>query len=154
MDQDTRVCPDESASPEDAPFDATPLRKLAARKALQPRSRSEADIVSDVINYIRSLPLGHARKVHGDAYTQVGEPDVDACVRGRAVKLEGKTDRGRPTATQVQALKRWRRAGALTGWFRSRADVEALLEHLDDPSFEADLERPGCGCSMHSRNGA
>lgn len=153
MDQGMRVCPDE-APLKDASFDAAPLRKIAAREALRPRRRSEADIVSDVINYIRSLPLGHARKVHGDAYTQVGEPDVDACVRGRSVKLEGKTDRSRPTAVQAQAMKRWRAAGALVGWFRSRADVEALLEHLDDPNFEADLERPGCGCLLHSRNGA
>jgi hypothetical protein len=139
---------------EDAPYDAAPLRRKAERKAAEPHYRAEADVVGDVINYIRSLPLGHARKIHGDAHTQIGEPDVDACVRGRSVKLEGKTRRDRPTATQMQAMKRWRKAGALTGWFRSTADVVALLEHLDDPAFVANLEQPGCGCPLHPRNGA
>lgn len=133
----------------DAPYDSAPLRKVAARKAAAPRHRTEADINTDVINYVRSLPLGYARKVHGSANAQVGEPDIDACVRGRSVKLEGKTRDNKPTAVQRQAMQRWRKAGALVGWFRSVQDARDLLDHIDELDFAADLDQPGCACPRH-----
>lgn len=145
MTQGLRI--DDTAT--DAPYDPAPLRKAAARRAAAPPARAEVAINTDVINYIRSLPLGHARKVHGDAHTQIGEPDIDGCVRGRAVKIEGKTRDNRPTAAQQLAMRRWRAAGALTGWFRSVQDARDLLDHIDDPSFAPDLEHPGCICPRH-----
>lgn len=151
---DCAWCPDDAAVA-DAPYDAASLRAAAQRKAARPRQRSEIAIVTDVIKHIRSLPSGHARKVHGGAHGQVGEPDVDACVNGRAVKLEGKTGSNRPTVPQREALARWQAAGALAGWFRSVHDALDLLEHVDDADFEADFDRPGCGCSLpHMRAGA
>lgn len=143
---DCEVCPGEAV---DAPYDPAPLRKAAARKAAVPRHRAEADINADVINHIRSLPLGHARKVHGSTHTQLGEPDIDACVRGRAVKIEGKTGNNKPTAVQRLAMQRWHAAGALVGWFRGVQDARDLLDHIDDPSFVPDLDHPGCTCSRH-----
>lgn len=143
---DCEVCPGEAM---DAPYDPAPLRKIAARKAAKPRHRAEADINTDVINHIRSLPLGHARKVHGSANSQIGEPDIDACVRGRTVKIEGKTGSNKPTTAQRLAMERWRKAGALTGWFRSVQDAYDLLDHIDDLDFAADLDHPGCTCSRH-----
>jgi len=136
---------------EDAAYDSEPLRAAAQRKAAQPRPRSEGAIVADVIKHIQSLKRGHARKVHGSAHGQIGEPDVDACVEGRAVKLEGKTGYAKPTVAQHGAMLRWRAAGALVGWFRSAQDALDLLEHTEDGDFEADLTRPGCGCPLHAR---
>jgi hypothetical protein len=144
-----RIFADETVM--DADYDSASLRKVAARKSAEPRYRAEVDINTDVINHICSLPLGHARKVHGDANTQIGEPDIDACVRGRSVKIEGKTGRNRPTTAQRLAMERWRKAGALTGWFRSVQDARDLLDHIDDPDFAADLEYPGCVCPRHQQ---
>ena len=79
----------------------------------------------------------------------VGEPDVDACVRGRAVKLEAKAEGNKPTSPQLAALRRWGRAGALVGWFRVLEHVQQLLEHLDEPLFIPDLSYPGCRCPRH-----
>lgn len=76
--------------------------------ARQPEGR----IVTKVLAYLNALPDGHARKVHGNAFT-VGEPDVDACVRGRSVKVEIKVPGGRATPLQAAVLDKWRAAGAL-----------------------------------------
>jgi hypothetical protein len=134
----------------DAIFDAAPQRAAGKRKARAPKPRAERDAVADVINYIQSLPHSHARKVHGGTHSQVGEPDVDACVDGRAVKLEGKTGYHKPTAVQRQALVRWADAGALAGWFRSVDDVRDLLAHVNDRRFVVDLSQPGCDCPLHA----
>lgn len=146
---DCELCADEAVL--DAPYDPQPLRAAAQRKTARPPQRAESAIVADVIAHIQSLPAGHARKVHGGAHGQIGEPDVDACVAGRAVKLEGKTRREKPTVPQRAALTRWRAAGALAGWFRNVRDAVNLLEHVGDPEFQADLEQPGCGCALHAR---
>lgn len=136
---------------QDAPYDAAPLRAIAERKAAQPQERSESAIVADVIAHIRALPNGYARKVHGGTHGQIGEPDVDACVNGRSVKLEGKTGRNRPTVPQHESMTRWQATGALAGWFRSVQDALDLLDHVSDEAFKADLDRPGCGCPLHAR---
>ena len=83
---------------------------------------------------IRTDYGGWARKVHGNAMT-VGEPDIDACIRGRAVKLELKQPGKRPTALQMAKLRTWAAAGALSGWAVTMVEVDALLEHVDDPTW-------------------
>lgn len=84
----------------------------------------EATIVAAVIRYLRSLPHSHAHKVHGGAYGANGEPDIDACVAGRAVKIEVKRPGGPgPTPLQKAALQRWERADAVAFVARSVEDV-------------------------------
>lgn len=136
---------------EDMPLDrgAARRRSLETRAAPPPRQRTENEIVTEVIQYLRALPNAHARKQHGSAMTQKGEPDVDACVRGRAVKLEAKRPGNKPTPAQREALARWGNAGALMGWFTDLSHVRALLDHLDDPDYRADLDHPGCRCPVH-----
>lgn len=77
---------------------------------------------------------GWARKVHGNAAT-IGEPDIDGCIRSRAVKLELKQPGNRPTARQLLTMRRWAAAGALSGWAVTMVEVDALLEHVDDRSW-------------------
>jgi len=137
---------------EDAPFDPEPLRKLAARKAERPRRVPEKEIVNVAISYIRSFECGYARKVHGSQFGNAGEPDVDAVMRGRSVKLECKApDGGKPTPVQVGAMKRWAKAGALTGWFTSLDHVIEILDHVNDPhtDFVVNVTYPGCSCPRH-----
>lgn len=134
---------------EDAPFDPEPLRKAAARKASRPRRRSEKDVVDEGITFLRAQPNSYARKVHGSQFGNAGEPDVDAVHRGRAVKLECKApDGGRPTPVQVGALKRWAKAGALTGWFTCLDHVREILDHTGDDHV-IDVTFPGCSCPRH-----
>ena len=137
---------------EDVPFDPEPLRRLAARKAERPRRIPEKEIVNVAISYIRSQPFSYARKVHGSQFGNAGEPDVDAVVCGRSVKLECKApDGGKPTAVQVGSMKRWAKAGALTGWFTNLDHVIEILDHVDDtyPDFVVNVTFPGCSCPRH-----
>lgn len=134
----------------DIPFDPDPLRKAAARKAARPRRVTEKEIVDLGINYIRSLESSYARKVHGSQFGNAGEPDVDAVHYGRSVKLECKApDGGKPTVVQFGALKRWAKAGALTGWFTCLDHVREILDHVADTDFVIDVTHPGCSCPRH-----
>jgi hypothetical protein len=131
--------------PEDAAYAPPPRRTRV-------KTRSEADIVSDALDYLRGV--GYARKVHGGAHGNAGEPDIDACVRGRSVKLEAKRPGERPTPAQVGAMKRWADAGALAGWFTGNEHIVQILDHVDGgQDFVLDLSRPGCVCPVHAQRG-
>lgn len=90
---------------------------------------SEKIIAKSIVDWIKSQPNSYARKVHGGAYGTVGEPDIDACVNGRAVKIEVKrpSTRRRVTANQKLSIKRWASAGAVAFVACSIDDVEKEL---------------------------
>lgn len=136
----------------DEDYDADALRRSIANRKVAPRSKPEREIVKDGIDYLRSIG-GYAWKIHGGAMGNTGEPDVDACVRGRCVKLEAKRIGNKPTGPQLAALRRWARAGALAGWFRSTEHITQLLDHLGEPDYRADLNHPGCVCQRHTGGG-
>jgi hypothetical protein len=121
---------------------------IVMRRGVAPRHRSEADVVGSALTLLRSL--GYARKVHGGVMGNVGEPDIDACVQGRALKLEAKSIGHRPTVPQQAALHRWAAAGALVGWFRTDEEIRQILDHLTEVGFVPDLSRPGCSCARHA----
>lgn len=132
-----------TSAPTDAPFDPKALRRN------RPRVRSEAAIVAEALKMINQLPAGRARKVHGGPYSQIGEPDIDACVAGRAVKLEAKRPGEKPDGHQVGVMSAWRKAGALVGWFTDKRHVAQILDHANDPTFSPDPATPGCSCGQH-----
>lgn len=94
--------------------------------------RNESELAVAVRRRIESHHGGCARKVHGSSYGKSGEPDIDACVRGRAIKVELKMPGKVPTPVQMGRLRAWARAGALAGWVTSLDELDALLEHTDD----------------------
>ena len=94
---------------------------------------SEASIQSNIIDYINSLPHGRAENVSGNAQ-QSGRADINACIKGRMLKIEVKTDEteyGRKGASLKQRLylERWARAGAITCVVYCVDDVKWLLRH-------------------------
>ena len=77
----------------------------------------ESSIQSDILDYINSLPQGRAENVSGNAQ-QSGRADINACVAGRTLKIEVKTEDtayGRKGASTKQRLylEKWARAGAI-----------------------------------------
>jgi hypothetical protein len=70
-----------------------------------------------------------------------GDPDIDACVRGRSVQLEVKRPGERPTPLQFKRIEEWRRAGAVAAVVNSVEDVRRLLQenHLLDRTTEVEL---------------
>lgn len=95
-------------------------------------TQPEAKITKRIIDYLKGR--GHARKVHQNAYG-AGEPDIDACINGRAVKIEVKVKGNTPTPKQYAALRRWESSGALCGWVTSIEETIALLEHLPEAEW-------------------
>jgi hypothetical protein len=101
-----------------------------------------------VIARIKDDHGGHARKVHGSAMGTAGEPDIDACIRGRATKVELKQPGNSPTPSQMGALRRWERVGALAGWVTNLVELDELLSHVDDVEWlNPQLEREPAAAS-------
>lgn len=92
----------------------------------------ESKIQGKIVEMIESFPTSHVRKVHGGKWGSGGEPDLDACVNGRSVKLEIKAPGNEPTTLQMKKLRVWEAAGALAGWADSVQQARELLTHLED----------------------
>jgi hypothetical protein len=89
--------------------------------------KNESAIVKAILVYLNSLPGCLARKRWGGGMGVAGEPDIDACLRGRSLQLEVKRLGQKPTPLQVKRLDQWRHAGALVGVVTSVEEVKALL---------------------------
>jgi hypothetical protein len=126
--------------PEDEPFSAQ-----LARARSRPRSstRPEGEITAECLDWLNAQPRTKARKVHQSAMTGGGEPDIDACSRGRAVKIEMKRPGEEPPERQLRRMWEWQRAGALVGWATSLQEVQALMAHVHDLEWINPLTGPG-----------
>lgn len=93
----------------------------------------EATVVKNVLSMFKRLSGDgvpcRAHKTWGGPTTGAGEPDIDACVRGRSVKIELKVKARRSQVTELQGkvLEEWRRAGAVAGVATSPAEVANML---------------------------
>jgi hypothetical protein len=92
---------------------------------------TERAIVKAILAYLNGLPGCLARKRWGGGMGVAGDPDIDACVRGRSVQLEVKRSGERPTPLQLKRLDEWRQAGALVAVVSSVEDVKSLLTEVD-----------------------
>lgn len=112
---------------------------------------AESNLYHAVCRYLDGLksagePLEY-RKVYGSVMGTRGEPDLDLCYHGQALKIELKAPGGSLTRLQAHRLSQWARAGAVTGVARSVADVGRLLKRarLRQPvsiaELEADIQR-------------
>ncbi|MGE5486997.1 MAG: VRR-NUC domain-containing protein [bacterium] len=89
---------------------------------------TERAIVKAILAYLNGLPGCLARKRWGGGMDVAGDPDIDACIRGRSVQLEVKRPGERPTPLQLKRLEEWRKAGAVVAVVHSVAEVRAVLE--------------------------
>lgn len=94
---------------------------------------AESRLQSKVLEYLNSLPQCIAENVSGSA-EQSGRADVNACYKGRCLKIELKDPQTgyKPTEQQLLYLKKWAAAGAKTGVCYSLKDVKKLLEEIDE----------------------
>ena len=90
-------------------------------------SSSEKAIVNSIQRYLNGLPRCVARKRWGGGYGLAGEPDIDACLRGRSLQLEVKRPGKQPTKLQQKRLAEWSAAGAIVGVVHAVDEVRSLL---------------------------
>lgn len=136
----TSIMPAVEEVPEDEPFSAQLAR---ARSRTRSTTRPEGEITAEALEWLNSQPRTKARKVHQSAMTGGGEPDIDACCRGRAVKIEMKRPGEEPPERQLRRMREWQRSGALVGWACSLPDVQALMERVADMQWQNPLTGPG-----------
>jgi hypothetical protein len=89
----------------------------------------EKTIQANVLKYLNSLPECEAENVHGNAY-QKNRPDVNACFRGRLLRIELKTpDHGNtPTEGQKENLRKWSLSGAICFVAYSLEEVKYVVD--------------------------
>jgi hypothetical protein len=75
----------------------------------------ESTIVTAIVQALKSVPGLVVRKRWGNAMGFAGDPDLSGCYQGRHFELEVKVPGGRLTKLQLERLREWRSAGALTG---------------------------------------
>ena len=92
----------------------------------------ETALQTAVLKYLNSLPECIAENVSGNA-SQSGRADINACYKGRCIKIELKDeDTGyEPTKQQLHYLDKWNAAGALTAVCYSLSDVKNFIEELE-----------------------
>lgn len=93
--------------------------------------KRETSIQGDIIKWLNAQKGCAAENVRGNA-TQSGRADINACVHGRAVKLEVKRPDSSYDVTEKQRLylRRWRRAGAVAVSVESLDEVKALVKQI------------------------
>lgn len=91
----------------------------------------ETSIQSAVLKYLNSLPECVAENVSGNA-SQSGRADINACYKGRCIKIELKDPETgyQPTKQQLLYLAKWGAAGAITAVCYSLTDVKNFMEEL------------------------
>lgn len=97
---------------------------------MSPRAAStatEKSIVNAILRYLNGLDRCYAHKVHGGAYGVAGQPDIDACLNGRALKIEVKRPGQDATPIQRVCIDRWRAAGAVSFVAHSVDEVKDQL---------------------------
>ena len=89
---------------------------------------SEKDITNKILKYLKTVPGCFAWKEHGGIYGTAGVPDIIACVNGRFVAFEVKTQTGKSTKLQKATIKKILAAGGVAAVVRSVDEVRAVLE--------------------------
>lgn len=99
----------------------------------------ESVIVNNILNYLNGLPDGVAEKLIGNA-TGAGKADINACYKGRSLRIEVKSSEHRNKASPRQSvnIKRWEAAGAKAIVAYSLDEVKQLLKEIDNESDSTD----------------
>jgi len=98
--------------------------------------KPESRIVKRCLEFLLALPRCEAHKIHGSEFTRTGEPDIDACLNGRSLKIEVKQPGQKPTAIQQKRLGDWAMAGAWATFVTS--DMELASQMVRDELISED----------------
>ena len=91
----------------------------------------ESDLIKAISNYLKTVPNLFFWKEHGGMYGTAGIPDIIACVDGRFVAFEVKTETGKLSRLQEVTLGRIRDAGGKAYMVRSAAEVAAIMKEME-----------------------
>ena len=92
---------------------------------------AERDIVAAIQRLLKKTPNCFSWKEHGGMYGTAGIPDIIACIRGRFVAFEVKTETGKLSRLQEATLGWIRDAGGKAYMVRSAAEVAAIMKEME-----------------------
>ena len=96
---------------------------------------AERDIVAAILRLLKKTPNCFCWKTHGGIYGTAGIPDIIACLHGRFVAFEVKTESGKLSKLQEITIQRIKEAGGKAFTVRSAAQVAAILKQLEDEAL-------------------
>ena len=97
---------------------------------------AERDIVTAILRLLRKTSNCYAWKEHGGLYGVAGTPDIIACVNGRFVAFEVKTETGKLTKLQEITMQKIRNAKGQAFKVTSMAEVAAILKQMEVVPYE------------------
>ncbi len=97
---------------------------------------AEKDITNAILRYLKTVPCCFAWKEHGGIYGTAGVPDIIACINGRFVAFEVKTETGKLTKLQEITIQRIRKAKGQAFKVTSAAEVAAILKQMEVVPYE------------------
>ena len=92
---------------------------------------AERDIVAAILRLLKRTPECFAWKTHGGMYGVAGIPDIIACLNGRFVAFEVKTETGKLTKLQEITIQKIKGARGQAYMVTSAAEVAAILKQME-----------------------
>ena len=96
---------------------------------------AERDIVAAIMRLLKKTPGCFSWKTHGGMYGTAGIPDIIACLHGRFLAFEVKTETGKLSKLQEITIQRIREAKGKAFTVRSAAEVAAILKDMEDEAL-------------------
>ncbi len=96
----------------------------------------EKDIVAAIMRLLKKTPNCFAWKEHGGLYGVAGIPDIVACINGRFVAFEVKTESGKLTKLQEITMQKINEAQGRAFKVTSVAEVAAILKQMEVVPYE------------------
>ena len=93
---------------------------------------AETSLQTKILRYLNALPGCIAENVSGNA-RQSGRADINACYKGKCLKIELKDPETgyQPTKQQLLYLEKWKRAGAICKVCYSLEEVKVLIAKVE-----------------------
>lgn len=112
----------------------------------------ESSITGKILDLLNSLPQCRAEKIKGSSSSS-GRADINACYRGRTLRIEVKTPdhKNKASTKQNHNLEKWEKAGAVVMVVYSRYAVEEFIRRIDQGFTGAWIlcEENGCESWAH-----
>ena len=89
---------------------------------------NESDITKSILKYLKTLPRCFFWKEHGGIYGTSGIPDIIVCIDGRFIALEVKTQKGKTTPLQNDAIRKIRSSGGFAFVVRSMEEAKNAID--------------------------
>jgi hypothetical protein len=88
----------------------------------------EAELITKIKNYLKTVPDCFYWKEHGGQYGTAGIPDIIVCYRGRFIAFECKVGNNKPTVLQAVTIRKIIKAGGYALVIRSVDEAKLVIE--------------------------